>query len=156
MKQKLVKCAPRAYFELIRSDIPRSSCARHARLPFLRSSPLSVMKSFVPKSSSPSVSEPHYCEAYTGRASIPHGDAGKEEEERETETSELARGLPSYSGQDPKGGGLSLAFVRRQGWRLFGGGGGRMSPYLGLDSHVAGCRSPSYSAGQGDGESRSL
>ena len=29
-----------------------------ARLPFLRSSPLSVMKRFVPKSSSPSVSEP--------------------------------------------------------------------------------------------------
>ena len=113
------------------------------------------MKSFVPKSSSPSVSEPHYYEAYTGRASIPHGDAGKEEEEREMETSELARGLPSYSGEDPKGGGLSLAFVRRQGWRLFkegggggggGGGRGRMSPYLGLESHVAGCRSPSYSA----------
>ena len=65
-----------------------------------------------------------YCKAYTGRASVPLGDVGKEEEERETETSELARGLPSYSGQDPKGGGLSFAFVRRRGWRLLGGGGG--------------------------------
>ena len=40
------------------------------------------------------------------------------------ETSELARGLPPCSGQDPKGGGPSLAFVHRRGWRLFGGGGG--------------------------------
>ena len=58
MKRKLVKCAPRAYSELIRSDIPRSLDARPARLPFLRSSPLSFMKRFVPKSSSPSISEP--------------------------------------------------------------------------------------------------
>ena len=62
-----------------------------------------------------------YCEAYTGRASVPPGGAGKEEEERETKTFELAKGLPSYSGQDPKGGGLSLSFIRRRGWRLFGG-----------------------------------
>ena len=58
MKQKLVKCAPRAYSELIRSDIPGPSGARPARLPFLRSSPLSVMKPHVSRSSSPSVSEP--------------------------------------------------------------------------------------------------
>ena len=58
MKQKLVKCALRAYSKIIRSDIPGSSGARLARLPFLRSSPLSVMKPPVPKSSSPSVSEP--------------------------------------------------------------------------------------------------
>ena len=58
MKWKLVKCAPRAYSELIRSDIPGSSGARLARLHFLRSSPLSVMKPPVPKSSSPSISEP--------------------------------------------------------------------------------------------------
>ena len=58
VKQKLVKCAPRAYSELIRSDIPGSFGARPARLHFLRSSPLSVMKRPVPKSSSPSVSEP--------------------------------------------------------------------------------------------------
>ena len=58
VKRKLVKCTPRAYSELIRSDIPGSSGARPARLHFLRSSPLSVMKPPVPKSSSPSVSEP--------------------------------------------------------------------------------------------------
>ena len=38
------------------------------------------------------------------RASVPPRGAGKEEEERETETSELPRGLPPCSGQDPKGG----------------------------------------------------
>ena len=58
VKRKLVKCALRAYFELIRSDIPGPSGARPTRLPFLRSSPLSVMKPPVSKSSSPSVSEP--------------------------------------------------------------------------------------------------
>ena len=58
VKRKLVRCAPRAYSELIMSDIPGSSSARSARLPFLRSSPLSVMKHYVPKSSSLSISEP--------------------------------------------------------------------------------------------------
>ena len=58
VKRKLVKCTPRTYSELIRSDILRSSDARPTRLPFLRSSPLSVMKPLVPKSSPPSVSEP--------------------------------------------------------------------------------------------------
>ena len=58
MKRKLVKCAPRAYSELIKLDILGSSGVRPARLHFLRSSPLSVMKRPVPKSSSPSASEP--------------------------------------------------------------------------------------------------
>ena len=58
MKWKLVKCASRAYSELIRSDIPAPFCARPARFPFLRPSPISVMKPFVSKSPSPSVSEP--------------------------------------------------------------------------------------------------
>ena len=58
MKRKLVKCAPRAYSELIRSDNLGLFGARLARLLFLRSSPLSVMKRSVPKSSPPSVSEP--------------------------------------------------------------------------------------------------
>ena len=57
MKQKLIKCASRAYSERIRSDIPRSFGARPARLPFLRSSPLSVMKPLTSTSSSPSVLE---------------------------------------------------------------------------------------------------
>ena len=64
-----------------------------------------------------------YYEAYTGRASVPLGGAGKEEEELETETFELVRGLPPCSGQDPKGGGLSLAYVRRRGRDSSGGGG---------------------------------
>ena len=58
MKRKLVKCAPCDYSELIRSDIPGSSGVRHARLSFLRSSPFFSMKPPVPKSFSPSVSEP--------------------------------------------------------------------------------------------------
>ena len=58
MKRKLVKCAPRAYSELIRSNIPGSSGARPVRLPFLRSYPVSVMKRLGPKSSSSSVLEP--------------------------------------------------------------------------------------------------
>ena len=61
VKQKLVKCAPRANSELIRSDIPGSSGERPARLPFLRPYPISVMKPSLPpisKSSSSSVLEP--------------------------------------------------------------------------------------------------
>ena len=58
MKRKLVKCAPHAYSKFIRSVIPGPSGARLAQLPFLRSSPLSVMRPLIFRSSSPSVSEP--------------------------------------------------------------------------------------------------
>ena len=61
VKWKLVKCASRAYSELIRSDIPGPSGARPARLHFLRTSPISIMKPSLPpvsKSSSSSVLEP--------------------------------------------------------------------------------------------------
>ena len=61
MKRRLVKCHPRAYSKLIRSDIPGSSSARPVRLPVLRPSPPSVMKpslSFVSKSSSSYALEP--------------------------------------------------------------------------------------------------
>ena len=58
MKRKLLKCAPHAYSKLIRSDIPRLSGARPAQLPFLRSSPFSVIRPPVSRSSSPSVSVP--------------------------------------------------------------------------------------------------
>ena len=44
VKRKLVRCASRAYSELIRLDISGPSGSRPARLPFMRSSPLSVMK----------------------------------------------------------------------------------------------------------------
>ena len=53
-----MKCAPHAYSDLIRSDIPGSSGARPALLPFLRYSFLSVMRPPISRSSSPFVSEP--------------------------------------------------------------------------------------------------
>ena len=44
VKRKLVKCLPRAYSELIRSNIPRSLGSRSSHLATLRPSPSSVMK----------------------------------------------------------------------------------------------------------------
>ena len=44
VKQKLAKCLPRAYFELIRSNILRSSSLKSSRPHTLRPSPPSVMK----------------------------------------------------------------------------------------------------------------
>ena len=44
IKRKLAKCLLRAYSELIRSDIPRSSGSRSSRPVTLRPSPPSVMK----------------------------------------------------------------------------------------------------------------
>ena len=61
VKRRLVRCHPRAYSELIRSDIPRPSGAKPARLHVLRSSPPSVMKPSLPpisKSSSSLALEP--------------------------------------------------------------------------------------------------
>ena len=56
VKRRLVRCHPRAYSELIRSNIPGPSGAKPAQLPFLRPSPPSVMKSFLPPVSKPSSS----------------------------------------------------------------------------------------------------
>ena len=44
VKRKLAKCLPRAYSELIRSDIPGSSGSKSSRPATLRPSPPSVMK----------------------------------------------------------------------------------------------------------------
>ena len=44
VKRKLAKCLPRAYLELIRSDIPGSSGSRSSCPAILRPSPPSVMK----------------------------------------------------------------------------------------------------------------
>ena len=44
VKRKLAKCLPRAYSELIRSDIPGSSDSKSSRLATLRPSPSSIMK----------------------------------------------------------------------------------------------------------------
>ena len=48
VKRRLVRFHPRAYSELIRSDIPGPSDAKPTRLPVLRSSPPSVMKPSLP------------------------------------------------------------------------------------------------------------
>ena len=45
VKRKLVKCSPRAYSELIRSDIPGSFGSKSSWPPALRPSPPSVTKS---------------------------------------------------------------------------------------------------------------
>ena len=45
VKWKLVKCAPHAYSELIRLDIPGSSSSKSSQPPALRPSPPSVIKS---------------------------------------------------------------------------------------------------------------
>ena len=61
VKRRLVKCHPRAYSKLIRSDIPGPSGAKPARLPILRPSSPSVMTPSLPpvsKSSSSSALEP--------------------------------------------------------------------------------------------------
>ena len=156
MKRKLVKCAARAYSELIRSDIPGSSGARPAQLPFLRSSPLSVMKRSIPKSSSPSVSEPLTAKPTRGELRSCLEVLAKKKMSMKRKPPSLTRGLPPYSGKDPKGGGLSLTFVRCRSWRLFGGEGDEPPLevlLIGLESHVTGRRSPSYNARLGDGES---
>ena len=44
VKRKLAKCLPRAYSELIRSDIPGCSGSKSSRPATLRPSPPSVMK----------------------------------------------------------------------------------------------------------------
>ena len=77
------------------------------------------------------------------------------------ETSELIRGLPSCSGQDPKGGGPIPCLRQPLGLVTLRGVGTNeppleVLPYLGLESHVTGRRSPSYNAERGDEESRSL
>ena len=58
VKRRFVRCHPQAYFELIRSDIPRPSSAKPARLTALRSFPPSPSLPPVSKSSSSSALEP--------------------------------------------------------------------------------------------------
>ena len=90
---------PRAYSELIRSDILGPSDARPAQLPFLRSSPLSVMKPPVSKSSSPSVSEPLIAKPTQGelRARLEVLEKKKKSVKRKPPTS--PKGCPSAQGK---------------------------------------------------------
>ena len=71
VKWKLVKCGPRMYSEIIRSNILEPSGVKSSRPPALRPSPPSVMKP----------SHGYCCEGHSGRASSPSGGVGKEEEE---------------------------------------------------------------------------
>ena len=90
VKQRLVRCHPRSYSELIRSDIPRPSGAKPARLPALRSSLPSVMKPSLP----PCLKVffifcfgASYRESHSRRASSPPGSVSKEERESKAEDS---------------------------------------------------------------------
>ena len=162
MKRKLVKYTPRAYSELIRSDLPRSSGARPARLPFLRSSPLSVMKHPVPKSSSPSVSEPLTAKPTRGELRSRLEVLAKKKSSVKRKPSSSPEGYPPARGKTLKVGAYpspSSAVEAGDSSGGGGGGGGLNPPWRFSLSrsrvHVVGCRSPSYNAGRGDGESRS-
>ena len=112
MKWKLVKCTPRAYSELIRSDIPGSSGARPTRLYFLRSSPLSVMKRPVPKSSSPSVSEPLTAKPTQGELRSRLEVLAKKKRSVKQKPSSSPEGCPSARGKTLKvGASPSPSFV---------------------------------------------
>ena len=89
VKRKLIKYAPRAYFELIRSDIPRPSNVRPARLPFLRPSPFFSDEALCLKVPFIFCFGAPYREAYTRRALGQLGGAGEEEKERKTENSDF-------------------------------------------------------------------
>ena len=99
VKQKLVKCAPRAYFELIRSDIPGPSGARPARLPFLRPSPISIMKPPVSKSSSPSVSKPLIAKPTRGELQARLEVLAKKKRSVKWKTSTSPKGCPPAWGK---------------------------------------------------------
>ena len=102
VKRKLVKCASRAYYELIRSDIPGSSGVRPTRLHFLRSSPLSVMKRPVPKSSSSSVSEPLTAKPTRGKLRSHLEVLAKKKRSVKWKPSSSQEGCPPTWGKTPK------------------------------------------------------
>ena len=114
MKRKLVKCAPRAYSELIKSDIPGSSGVRPARLHFLRSSPLFVMKRPVPKSSSSSVPDPLTAKLTRGELRSRLEVLAKKKRSMKWKPSSLPEGCPPTWGKTPKVGAspLPLSAVR--------------------------------------------
>ena len=130
VKRKLVKCAPRAYSELIRSDIPGPSGARPARLPFLRPSPLSMMKPYVSKSPSPFVLEPLITKPTRGElwASLDVLAKKKRSVKRKTPTSlegcPLARGKILKVGASSSPSSATGAVDTSAGGGGGGGGGG--------------------------------
>ena len=146
VKRKLMKCALCAYSELIRLDIPGSSGARPTRLHFLRSSPFSVMKPPIPKSSSSSVSEPLTAKPTRGELWSRLEVLAKKKRSVKRKPPSSLEGFPLARGKILKVGASSspLSAVGA------GDSSGRAdepplggSPYFGLESHVAGRRSPS-------------
>ena len=128
MKQKLVKCALRAYSELIRSNIPGSSGARPTQLPFLRSSPLSVMKRFIPKSSSSSVSEPLTVKPTWGELRSLLEMLVKKKRSVKQKPPSSPEGCPPARGKTLKVGAYPSPSSAVGAGDSSGGGGGGMSP----------------------------
>ena len=105
MKQRLVRCHPWAYSELIRSDILGPSGAKPTRLPVLRSCPSSVMKPSLPlvsKSSSSFSLEPLIAKPTRGelRARLEVLAKKKLSVKRKTQTS--SKGCPPTRGKTLK------------------------------------------------------
>ena len=128
VKRKLVRCTPRAYSKLIRSDIPRPSGRRPSRLPLLRSSPISLMKPPVSKSSSPSVSEPLITKPTRGelRARLEVMEKKKKSVKRKPPT--LPEGCPPARGKILKVGASSLPSSSIGLETLWRGGGASSLP----------------------------
>ena len=92
MKQRLIRCHPQAYSELMRSDIPGMSGAKPARHLFLRSSPPFIMKPSLPpvsKSSSSFALEPLIAKPTRGelRARLEVLEKKKKSVKQKTQTS---------------------------------------------------------------------
>ena len=98
VKRKLVKCAPRAYFELIRSDIPGRSGGRPARLHFLRPSPLFDMKPSLPHVSKSSVLEPFVAKPTRGELRARLEVLAKKKRSIKLKTQVSLEGCPPCSG----------------------------------------------------------
>ena len=107
VKRKLVKCAPRAYSELIRSDIPGPSGARPARHPFLRPSPLSVMKPSLPFVSKSSVLEPFMAKPTRGELRARLEVLAKKKRSIKRKTQASPEGYPPARGKTLKVGASS-------------------------------------------------
>ena len=124
VKRKLVRCAPRAYSELIRSDIPGPSGARTTWLPFLRSSPLSIMKPHVSKSFSPSVSKPLIAKPTRGKLRVCLEVLAKKKRSVKRKPSTSLEGRPARGKILKVGASSSPSSAVEAGDSSGGGGGG--------------------------------
>ena len=111
MKRRLVKCHPRAYSELIRSDIPGPFGARLERLPVMRPSTPFVKKpslSPVSKSSSSSALEPLIAKPTRGELRVRVEVLAKKRRSGKWKTQASPEGCPSSRGKTLKAGVSSL------------------------------------------------